>query len=188
MMKIILLVAPLSLGFVSAYGVNVQTTKSAVEFLAIGKPSAIKIRGKGQALKSQIQWKEKQLSGSFVFDLDSLDTGIELRTAHMKEKYLEIGKFKNAELILKPLLLVQDICKESVNLEKASFEGTLKLHGVERLVKGEFDLKSNKGQGRTKVRFDLNITDYQIEIPIYMGIKVADRVENTVDLEWTCAQ
>ncbi|WP_413290427.1 YceI family protein [Bdellovibrio sp. HCB337] len=177
-----------TLAMTSAQAAVLQTNKSEVEFLAIGKPSAIKIRGKGQDLKSQIQVKEKQLSGSFVFNLDSLDTGIELRTNHMKEKYLETGKFKYAEVILKPVALAQDPCKESMTAEKVAFEGTLKLHGIDKPVKGEFDLKADKGQGKSKIRFDLNITDYQIEIPVYMGIKVADKVENSVDLEWTCVQ
>lgn len=183
-----LIVAAFVLTTITAHAVPMKTTKSDVEFLAIGKPSAIKIRGKGQDLKSQLEWKDKQLSGHFVFNLDSLDTGIDLRTSHMKEKYLETGKFKNAELTLKPVALAQDPCKDPVKLEKTPFEGTLKLHGVEKPVKGEFDVKSDKGQGTSKVRFDLNITDYQIEIPVYMGIKVADKVENSVDLEWTCAQ
>lgn len=171
-----------------AQAATLQATKSEVEFLAIGKPSAIKIRGKGQDLKSQLQWKDKQLSGSFIFNLDSLDTGIELRTHHMKEKYLETAKYKTAELVLKPLSMAQDPCKDILQVQKASFEGTLKLHGVEKPVKGDFDVKGEKGQGAARVRFDLNITDYQIEIPVYMGIKVADRVENSVDLEWACAQ
>lgn len=187
-MKTMMFVITLTLGMSSAFGAIIQTKNSNVEFLAIGKPSAIKIRGKGQALKSQLQWKEKQLSGNFVFDLDSLDTGIELRTNHMKEKYLETAKFKDSVLTLKPLALTQDICKESVNLEKAPFEGTLKLHGEDKPVKGEVDIKADKGRGTSKVRFDLNITDYKIDIPVYMGIKVADKIENTVELEWTCAQ
>jgi len=186
-MKTMMFVVTLTLGLSSTYGATIQTNKSNVEFLAIGKPSAIKIRGKSQNLKSQLQWKEKQLNGNFVFDLNSLDTGIELRTNHMKEQYLETGKFKNAELTLKPVALTQDICKESVQLEKIPFEGTLKLHGEEKPVKGEFDIKADKGQGISKVRFDLNITEYKIDIPVYMGIKVADKVENTVELEWTCA-
>jgi len=165
-----------------------QVVKGHVEFLAIGKPSAIKIRGKGEDLKSDVQWKEKQLSGKFVFNLDSLDTGIELRTNHMKEKYLETGKFKNAELELKPTAIAQDPCKESVQLTKAPFEGTLKLHGVEQPVKGEFDVKSEQGKGHTQVRFNSNITDYKIDIPVYLGIKVADQVENTVDLDWSCTK
>lgn len=167
---------------------SLKVTKGHVEFLAIGKPSAIKIRGKGDDLKSEIQWKEKKLSGKFIFNLDSLDTGIDLRTNHMKEKYLETGKFKNAEIELKLTPLVQDLCKDTVQLTKAPFEGTLKLHGVEQAVKGEFDVKSEKGQGHTQVRFNLNITDYKIEIPVYLGIKVTDQVQNTVDLDWSCAQ
>src|SRR5437868_9273038 len=107
---------------------TIEVSKGHVEFLAIGKPSAIKIRGKGDRLQSQLQFnKDKTLTGKVVFDLSSLDTGIETRNQHMKEKYLETGKFRDAELTLKSLSLPQDLCKENVKLEKSPFEGTLKL-------------------------------------------------------------
>ncbi|HEY8270677.1 MAG TPA: YceI family protein [Pseudobdellovibrionaceae bacterium] len=177
---------------VNAGAAPLPVIKGHIEFLAIGKPSAIKIRGKGDDLKSEAQWKEKQLSGKFTFNLESLDTGIELRTNHMKEKYLETGKFsgkfKNAELELKPVALAQDPCKESVKVTQAPFEGTLNLHGVQHPVKGDFDATAEKGKGHAQIRFELNITDYKIEIPVYLGIKVTDQVQNTVDLDWVCAQ
>lgn len=174
------------LGVSAAHAAVMQPTKGHVEFLAIGKPSAIKIRGKGDDLKSELQWSDQKVSGKFTFNMDSFNTGIELRDSHMKEKYLETGKFKTAELDLKPVALAQDPCKEDIKLEKAPFEGTLKLHGVEKPVKGEFDVKASKGEGQAQVRFDINNTDYAIEIPVYLGIKVADKVENTVELNWTC--
>ncbi|MGZ3796233.1 MAG: YceI family protein [Pseudobdellovibrionaceae bacterium] len=173
---------------ITAEAAPLKVTKGHVEFLAIGKPSAIKIRGKGDDLKSDLQWKDKQVSGKFSFNLDSLDTGIDLRTHHMKEKYLETGKYKNADLELKSAPLAQDPCKEVVKLTKAPFEGLLKLHGAEQPVKGEFDVSGEKGKGHAQIRFNLNITDYKIEIPVYLGIKVADQVQNTVDLDWSCAQ
>lgn len=170
----------------SALATSINTTKTLVDFLAIGKPSAIKIRGKSEKLHSELQYKDKTLGGRFVFDLDSLDTGIETRDQHMKEKYLETAKFKNAELSLKPLPLSQDLCKEKVHLEKMAFEGTFKLHGVENPVRGEFDVKAENGQGHSQVRFEILISDYKIEIPTYMGIKVADLVKENIELDWSC--
>ena len=174
------------LGFSAAQAAIVETTKGHVEFLAIGKPSAIKIRGKGNDLKSDLQVKDNQVSGKFIFNLESLQTGIELRDSHMKEKYLETAKYKNAELSLKPVSLPKDLCKEDLKIEKAPFEGTLKLHGVEKPVTGEFDVTAKGGKGISQVRFNTNISDYSIDLPVYLGIKVADKVENTVELDWTC--
>jgi len=185
-MKTVLFAMIAVLGGTSAEAAVIQPTKGHVEFLAIGKPSAIKIRGKGDDLKSELVWKEQMVTGKFIFNLDSFNTGIELRDAHMKEKYFETGKFKNAELELKPVALAQDPCKDEIKLEKAPFEGTLKLHGVEKPVKGEFDIKANKGEGQAQVHFTLNNSDFAIEIPVYLGIKVADKVENTVELNWLC--
>jgi polyisoprenoid-binding protein YceI len=192
-MKSVFVLALLFMEFAAALGASsptkmLQVTKGHVEFLAIGKPSAIKIRGKGEELKSEIRWKDQQLSGKFVFDLESLDTGIELRSNHMKEKYLETGKFKNAKFELKPTSLAQDPCHESIKVLKLPFEGLLELHGMEQPLKGEFDLLSEPGKGHAQVRFHLKITDFKIEIPVYLGIKVADQVESTVDLDWSCAK
>lgn len=174
------------LGFTTAQAATLQTTKGHVEFLAIGKPSAIKIRGKGDDLKSSLQYADKSVAGTFTFNMDSLTTGIDMRDTHMKEKYLETGKFKNAELTLKPTALAKDVCKDDTVIEKAPFEGTLKLHGVEKPVKGDFDVKAQKGQGHAQIRFNTNITDYSIDIPVYLGIKVADQVEDVVELDFTC--
>ena len=186
-MKILVIVGSMIVSsFATAATMNVSSTK--VEFLAIGKPSAIKIRGKGEKLESKLQLAGKTLTGQFVFDLTSLNTGIDTRDEHMKEKYLETGKFKTAELKLKSLALAQDICKEDVKIEKSPFEGTLNLHGVEKDVTGEFDVKASKGSGHSQVRFNILITDYKIDIPTYMGIKVTDKVENTIDLDWSCKE
>lgn len=188
MKNILVLVLTLLASALATAAVPLQITRGHVEFLAIGKPSAIKIRGKGDDFKGDVKWKDQQFHGKFNFNLESLDTGIALRTNHMKEKYLETGKFKNAELELKPLALVQDPCKENLKVVKAPFESTLKLHGVEQPVKGEFDATSEKGKGHAQIRFNVNITDYKIEIPVYLGIKVADQVQNTIDLDWVCSQ
>ena len=180
-----LVVSSLAAFAMSAFAADLKLSKGHVEFLAIGKPSAIKIRGKGDALQSSaLQFKDGKLSGHFVFDLSSLDTGIDMRNEHMKEKYLEVGKYKNAELELTPLDFAQDICKTDVKQDHTAFAGTLKLHGVEKPVKGEFDMKP----GHSQASFNLNLTDYKIEIPVYLGIKVADQVATTVELDWSCAQ
>ena len=170
----------------SANATEILVSNGKVEFLAIGKPSAIKIRGKSDKLESRLQVTGKNVSGQFIFDLNSLDTGIDTRNVHMKEKYLEVGKFKNAELTLKTIALEKDICKEDLKFKETPFEGTLKLHGVEKSVNGEFDVKAAKSSGHAQVRFSIMITDFGIDIPTYMGIKVTDKVENTIELDWSC--
>src|SRR3989338_6695806 len=60
-----------------------------VRFLAVGKPSMLKIHGKGKILAADFQLEKESLKGSAEVDLNSIDTGIALRNQHMKEKYLE---------------------------------------------------------------------------------------------------
>ena len=77
--------------------------KGDVKFTAVGKPGFLKIRGesKGQFPKGSIKIEKDSVTGEFDFDLKNLDTGIELRNTHMKDKYLEVAKFPSAKLVLK---------------------------------------------------------------------------------------
>src|SRR5665213_883380 len=76
---------------------------SKVDFLSIGRPAAIKIHGEGSRLEGKMTIQDRVASGRLIFDLDSLDTDIDLRNRHMKEKYLETGKCKSAELEIEKL-------------------------------------------------------------------------------------
>ena len=72
--------------------------------MAIGRPAAIKILGKSKGpsgeLKIQKSDQDFLVNGEAIIDLDSFETGINMRDQHMKEKYLETGKGKNAKLII----------------------------------------------------------------------------------------
>src|SRR5262245_17940595 len=82
----------------SSWFTDLASSKGTVEFEAIGRPSALKIHGKGEAPKGKLTVKDSQVSGQVSFRLDSLQTGIALRDKHMKEKYLESEKFPEATL------------------------------------------------------------------------------------------
>jgi polyisoprenoid-binding protein YceI len=153
------------------------TAGAGVKFLAVGNPSAIRIQGEGKALTAEnTAWtKDGKFSGTFHVPLDSLETGISMRDRHMKEKYLETGKYPNADLVLKacPLKASETTC-----------EGKLTLHGVTKPV--SIKLKSaDAGPKTMKVNADfaVKLSDYGISIPKFANITVAEDVQIQVDSE-----
>ena len=149
----------------------IDASKTKVEFLAVGYPSALKIRGKAKdGATGEAKLEGKQLAVTAKVKLDSLDTGIELRNRHMKEKYLETAKHPDATLVVPPTTLQPG---------EQPFKGTLTLHGVTKPVTGTLKYEPPQVQ----LAFPLTLSDFSIAIPSYLGIKVAEKVDVTAELK-----
>jgi len=94
--------------------------------------------------------------------LDSLDTGIAMRTTHMKEKYLEISKYPNATVT-------------DAKGKDGKGTATLELHGVKKPVSGTYKIEGNE----LVVSFPINVSDYNVGKVSYMGVGL--RNEATID-------
>lgn len=164
--------------------IGLSRNSGAVEFLAVGRPSAIKIRGKGTAPEGTITLKKAAsgylAQGVVSVELESLDTGIGTRTSHMKEKYLEVGNYPKAELELLEAQLPESFGQEDAEA-KTAFRGTLTLHGVKKPVEGTVSVKRNSNSCSGHAEFSLKLADYAIAIPRFAGITVADDVSVSVD-------
>ena len=152
-----------------------------VGFLAVGKPAMLKIVGEGPGPQGNLNLVEDKLQGTLTIDMTKLTTKIDLRDDHMKNKYLEVGKYPTAELIFKdqPLKL-NDISAEA---SEKTFNADLKLHGVTKPVTGKIKLSKNQSIVSGVATFKIAVMDYLDTLPSYAGIKVADDVEVTVDLK-----
>lgn len=185
MEKIILplmLLIPLFLG-PSAFGlINLKLIKANgnSSFLAIGNPSAIRIEGKGDGPEGEMsvidQGKTWALSGNLVLNLRSYDTGIALRDRHMKEKYLEVEKFETAVLKINQLEIDKAILLNDAE-NKVAFMGTLDLHGVSKTVQGDLFIKKVNAKIQVHSNFQIKLSDFNINVPNFAGIRVADSVE-----------
>lgn len=107
-------------------------------------------------------------SGRITCQLDELATGIGLRDHHMKEKYLETGKYPAAELALDPAAIPGS--------GEFDTTGKLTLHGVTRAVK----VHVARVDQTFRATFGLELPDYGVQIPSYLGITVAKHVDVTV--------
>ena len=121
------------------------------------------------------------LGGELRVDLSSLDTGIELRNTHLREKYLEVAR--GAEFAVAVL--------SAVRLDKADlptfrgqtpFTGTLLLHGTRRPVAGQADIHPDGNDVRVVASFPVRLDAYGIEPPRYLGVGVKNEVQVKVTL------
>jgi polyisoprenoid-binding protein YceI len=118
------------------------------------------------------------LDGSVSVDLRTLDSGVSLRNEHMREKYLEVDKAPEygqavlSEIALKGL-------SPDAPAGKGSFTGSLTLHGVKKAVTGTVDVRRAGDGLRVKASFPVNLSDYNISEPRYLGVGV----KNTVQVE-----
>jgi polyisoprenoid-binding protein YceI len=95
-------------------------------------------------------------------NLENLDAGV--RTSHTKEKYLEVSKFKTAELRV-------DRATLKVPTEGADATGELTIHGQTKPV--TFHYKATgpaKGPLVVTGSADINFTNFGISVPKYLGI------------------
>lgn len=162
----------------SAQSIPFEKAQGKVEFLAVGRPSALKIKGEGSGINGELKITKDQASGTLLFDLTSLKTGISLRDEHMKEKYLQVGQYPTAQLEIKNLSLPQN--RTGTNIP---FKADLKLHGVTKTIDGTYNLEAKDKNMKLHAEFKIKVSDFQIEIPKYAGITVTDEVSVSVDQE-----
>lgn len=148
-----------------------------VEFDAVGWPSALKIHGQGSGLDGRLVIEGAAVRGALGFDLQALQTGIALRDRHMKEKYLETARFPRATLTVSHVAVEKLPTTESFAAVTIPFDGVLSLHGVEKPVSGEAKVARTGTSVTTTASFAINIKDYGISLPSYMGITVAEKVQ-----------
>ncbi|MGE0631173.1 MAG: YceI family protein [Pseudobdellovibrionaceae bacterium] len=149
--------------------------EGSVSFLAIGKPSFLKIKGKGDSLKGKAEVAGSQVTGEFQFPLKNLSTGINMRDEHMKDKYLQVSQFPNATLKITKLDLPVDFDVKNSELKDQKFEGTMQIHGKEKPIAGTANF--NGKDSTLTAKMNLKISDYGVDIPSYMGITVSEDVE-----------
>jgi len=121
------------------------------------------------------------LKGEIAMDLATIDTGIGLRNKHLRENYLEVGKGPGFDRAV-----LSDV--HLTNVENADFEGhtpftaTLLLHGVKGAVEGSADISREGAKRRVRAEFRLELTDFGVKAPEYLGVGVASKLLVTVEL------
>ena len=132
-------------------------------------PAGFKITGK----TTELGVTEENGNVVVTVGLGKLSTGIDLRDHHMRDKYLEVGKFPTTTLtIARSALKVP-----ATGRAEGDAAGTLQLHGVSRPVTVHYDASAEGAGFLAHGKFRINMNEYGIVVPSYLGITVKPDVD-----------
>lgn len=168
-------------GFITLRAEAAAIKNCVVKFQTIGKPVLVQIQGKSdEPCSGTYTIAGTSLSQSqFKLKLDKLETGIPLRNKHLRENYLHVEKFPDAIVTIKSIdnLGTQKSGKAS---DSSPFVPEMTIHGVTKPINGaKYKISGNK----VTAEFRLELEDFGIEKPMFMGIKVVDAVQITVEFD-----
>lgn len=167
--KLVTSLAALFLVPIAAHAALNLTGAPMVDFKAVG-PGGLSIEGKSADLKVA----DDGSAVTVVAPLTSLDTGIALRDKHMKEKYLEVGKYPEAMLKASKAGITFPEDGKSVN---GAFPGSLTLHGVTKDANVHYKATKSKGAYQVDATMKVNMNDYGMVTPSYLGVTVDPNVQ-----------
>ncbi|MBC7538987.1 MAG: YceI family protein [Bacteriovorax sp.] len=165
--------------------INLENAKQSgeINFLAIGKPAMIRIKGKAPAPVTKAIIENNKMSVESNLVLKDLDTGIGLRDEHMKDNFLQVKEYPTALLKIENITLPDGFETKPTTIKNQAFQGKLTLHGKEQIITGIFSLNESL---ELVAKFSIKLTDFGIEIPSYLGVNVADTV--AIDTNFTLSR
>lgn len=117
-----------------------------------------------------------KLTGELAVDLKTLDSGIGLRNTHMRENYLEVTKGDGFDrAVLSDIALAEG--DASTVTGSTTFTATLLVHGTRKPVSGQARVTRSGGDVRVEASFPINLPDFGIAEPRYLGVGVKDQVQ-----------
>jgi hypothetical protein len=145
-----------------------RTGKPEVTFHAVG-PGGLSIEG----TSSELDVVEAGEELVVVVPLAKLDTKIDLRNKHLREKYLQVEQYPNAEL---------RVAKASLKMPtgapvSAHGEGTLTMHGRSKATPFHYTAAPEGGEVKVEGTLRLSMTDFGIATPSFMGVTVKPDVD-----------
>jgi polyisoprenoid-binding protein YceI len=161
-------------GISSAVAGNFKIEGCKIYFKTKGAPVLVTIEGKSETACSGdvvVEGADTKKT-KITMEVNKLDTGISLRNKHLRENYLHTDKFPTSvltELDAKDF----DAQKAGTAKAKGAFTAQLELHGNKKAIDGTYQIKGgNKFSGE----FTIDLPDFGVERPSFMGVKVVDKV------------
>ena len=106
--------------------------------------------------------------------LRNLTTGISLRDDHMRNKYLQVGSYPNAELTVDRSALRLPAGDGTTS---GDANGTMSIHGRTRNVSFHYTVAKGGGSLHVGGTTKIDIKDYGIDVPSYLGVTVKPDVD-----------
>ena len=140
--------------------------------LTIGASFDVKSSAVSGALSLDPEHTEKLL-GEITLDLRTLETGIQLRDSHLRDRYLEVEAPENRLAVLTGIQ-VEGLAARRFGAGTYPFRARLRLRGHERDVVGKVGIRGDARQLNADAVFPMRLSDFQIARPGYLGIGVSD--------------
>ncbi len=122
-------------------------------------------------------------AGELRVDLATLDSGIGLRNSHLRDNYLEVVRGPEFQSAVLSGLVLDDPLPAGASRHETGFSGMLALHGVQRPIEGEAELRRRDGRMQVEATFPISLDAFDIPPPRYLGVGVRDTVEVTVTFD-----
>ena len=147
-----------------------------ISFTATGV-AGLKING----ATSRLTMSEEGDKLTFKAPTTDFKTGIGLRDRHLKE-HIEADKFPEAKLVLdRSKIAFPD--GAAATAKSSSVRGDFTLHGISKPVDITYGVDKTAAGYHVHGDFDVNLQDYKIQKPCYMGICVGDKVHVTASFD-----
>jgi polyisoprenoid-binding protein YceI len=153
----------------ASYAAFTSASDSHVTFSASG-PAGFKIEG----TTSELAVAEDGGNVIVTVQFGNLTTGISLRDHHMRDKYLEVAKFPAATLTVARSVVKVPSAGGQVD---ADVPGMLALHGQTHPVTVHYTAKSDGASTTSQGKFHINMNDYGIFVPAYLGVTVKPEID-----------
>jgi len=114
------------------------------------------------------------LAGKVAVSLTGIDTGIDLRNDHLREK-LEVSRGQGFDQAVLSEIVLEKAADASFE-GKTPFSASMLLHGVSKAVTGTAEIRPAGRSVRVDAELVLSLRDFDVEPPSYMGVGVTDRV------------
>jgi polyisoprenoid-binding protein YceI len=180
------LLAPLAPAVIAAEGPSWHLEKGEVKVLVPLKPGGA-FAATTTALSGTLTLegaKPARLAGDVSMDLTTIDTGIALRNQHLKEKYLEVAKGDGFNKAVLSEIQLAAATGETFD-GTTPFTGTMLLHGVKHPVAGTVEIHSEGTNRRVRAEFPLELTEWSVVPPEYLGVGVGSKLLVKVTLTAT---
>lgn len=168
-----------SASFASAPTSN-QTSKlilNSIEFTAPCSVKSMTIKGQASELTGQaLRTGDRITSGEVKVPVKSLKTGMAMRDEHMRERIFKAADGTYPDLTFKA---TQSNCATGSAEMHCSIQGLFSIRGTEKPA--TFDCTST--DQNLSCRSNLKLSDYSIEQPSQLGIKVSNDISVDIQLK-----
>ncbi|MCB1060466.1 MAG: YceI family protein [Calditrichaeota bacterium] len=194
-MKTLVLIATLILLAGSSQAENTKFSleatggKQLVQF--VSNAALEKIVGKASemsgTLSVDLQKLTSNASGSVSVDMRSLDTGLSLRNQHMRVNHLNTDEYPYSTFTLKSIVTAEPPDISAGGTSNTLIRGTLELRGVKKDYEmlGTLSYDPALNVLTAYYKWNLFLMDHGMVRPDFLFMKLAEKQEITVELQFT---